>query len=61
MVVPSECMAKRYDKDEVPIVEKHDCIACDRIGRTGAKSLVADGWLSTSKGLLCPSCPSPEE
>jgi len=60
VVVPSECMAKRYDDDEVPIVKKHICIVCKRSGRTGTKSLVADGWLDTAKGLVCPACPEPE-
>lgn len=47
---------KRYkDGEELP--KKHKCLICGRRGRTGTKSLVANGWLKTTKGLVCPSCP----
>lgn len=48
---------KRYDEDDKPIVKKHQCQVCKRTARIGTKSLIADGWLDTKSGLVCPACP----
>ena len=43
-------MAKRYTEDDLPIVEKRDCIVCGRHARGGIEKLVSNGWLTTTKG-----------
>lgn len=52
---------KRYTEKDLPIVKKTDCLSCGRKGgRASANRLVKDGWLTTSHGLVCPSCPEDE-
>ena len=54
-------MAKRYTEDDLPIVEKRTCALCDMVARGSVDKLVANGWLTTSKGLICPACPYGDE
>lgn len=52
---------KRYSEEDLPIVKKVDCLSCGRKGGRGSKkSLVKDGWLWTSHGMVCPACPEDE-
>lgn len=52
---------KRYTQKDLPIVETTDCLQCGRKGgRASKKRLVTDGWLATSHGMVCPSCPEDE-
>lgn len=52
---------KRYTQKDLPIVKNNDCLQCGRKGgRASKKALVNDGWLFTSHGMVCPSCPEQE-
>lgn len=54
-------MAKRYTADDLPIVEKRDCMVCGRHARGSIEKLVSNGWITTTKGLVCPACPYGDE
>lgn len=54
-------MAKRYTQDDLPIIPKRDCIVCGRAARGSAHKLVSNGWLMTTKGIVCPACPDDDE
>ena len=52
---------KRYTEKDLPIVKNTDCIICGRKGgRASRKRLVGDGWIASSQGMVCPSCPEQE-